>query len=162
MGLYLGDMIYYIVLFLILMWLIKLVAWKPLEKVLDKRTRNVQDRIDSANSSDKKAQQLVNQRSAELVKLQNQSGDIIDTAKQNGQKQQDRIISDAHKNAQVLKQNSQAEAKQERQDAVSGAKDDVANLSVEIASKIVEKNLDPKAQKDLIDSCIKGLKKQNG
>ena len=48
------------------------------------------------------------------------------------------------------------------QEAMSGIKNDVAELSIEIASKIIQKELNAEDQKALVDSYIEGLGKQNG
>lgn len=45
---------------------------------------------------------------------------------------------------------------------MSGIKNDVAELSIEIASKIIQKELNAEDQKALVDSYIEGLGKQNG
>ena len=160
-SLYLGDMIYYIVLFLILMWLIKLVAWKPLYKVLKQRSEHITNNINSAEQSRKKAQKLANQRQEALDNSHNEASGIIDDAKNAGQSQRQRIIESANSDAQTLKQNAQKSIEQQRQDVLAGTKNDVADLSIEIASKIIQKELKPKDQKALIDSYIEGLGKHN-
>ncbi len=66
-------------------------------------------------------------------------------------------VETAQKDAQALKQQAQKDAEQARRDALNSAKDDVANLSIEIASKLIQKELKADDQKELIDSYIEGL-----
>ena len=61
-----------------------------------------------------------------------------------------------------MKANAKKDIQQEKQDALSSVKNDVAELSIEIASKIIQKELTPESQKELVDSYIEGLGKQNG
>ena len=160
-SLYIGDMIYYIVLFLILMWLIKLVAWKPLNKMLKQRSDHITNSINSAEESQKKAKQLAAQRQKALDHSHDQATGIISDAKNSGQKQRSQIISSARDDAQSLKTTAQKNIEQEKRDALASTKNDVADLSIEIASKIIQKELKPKDQKTLIDSYIEGLGKHN-
>ena len=84
---------------------------------------------------------------------------IISTAKKTGEAQRDQIVTDAQKDAQVVKEQAQKDAEQARRDALKGAQNDVANLSIEIASKLIHKELNADDQKALIDSYIEGLVK---
>ena len=60
-----------------------------------------------------------------------------------------------------MKDNAKKDIEQQRQEAMSGIKNDVAELSIEIASKIIQKELNAEDQKALVDSYIEGLGKQN-
>ncbi|XIF20435.1 MAG: ATP synthase F0 subunit B [Acetilactobacillus jinshanensis] len=143
------------------MWLIKLVAWKPLYKVLKQRGEHITNNINAAEESNKKAKQLADQRQAALDKSHDDAAGIISDAKDNGQHQRERIINTANSDAQTLKKNAQKSIEQQRQDVLAGTKNDVADLSIEIASKIIQKELKPEDQKALINSYIEGLGKRN-
>ena len=55
------------------------------------------------------------------------------------------------------KEKAQADIEQQKKDALADSKNDVADLSIEIASKIIKKSLNADDQKALIDSYIEGL-----
>ncbi len=65
--LYYGDMLYIMVSFLILMWLIKVLAWKPITKMMKDRSDKIANDIDSAEKSKADASKLASQRQAELA-----------------------------------------------------------------------------------------------
>ncbi len=87
---------------------------------------------------------------------------IIDRAKKNGEQQKANIVNSAQAEVNTLKKNAKKDIEQERQEALSNVKNDVATLSVEIASKIIQKELSEKDQEALVDSYIEGLGKQDG
>lgn len=87
---------------------------------------------------------------------------IIDRAKQNGEQQKASIVDSAQSEVMTMKDNAKKDIEQQRQEAMSGIKNDVAELSIEIASKIIQKELNAEDQKALVDSYIEGLGKQNG
>ena len=158
--LYVGDMLFVMLTFLVLMWLIKLVAWKPVTKMMQDRSDKIVNDIDSAKESRTKAAELAQKRQAELDKTRDDANGIINNAKQTGQRQREQIVEDARNEASNLKSSAEKDIEQERQEALANSRKDVASLSVEIASKIISKELNEDDQKGLVDSYIEGLGKQ--
>lgn len=158
--LYTGDMLFVMISFLILMYLIKLVAWKPITKMMQNRSDKIANDIDSAKNSRDKAAELAQKRQAELDKTREDASAIMNTAKQNGQKQREQIVEDARNEASNLKSSAEKDIEQQRQEALANFRKDVASLSIEIASKIISKELNEDDQKELVNSYIEGLGKQ--
>ncbi|WP_462394219.1 F0F1 ATP synthase subunit B [Lentilactobacillus parabuchneri] len=158
--LYVGDMLFVMLTFLVLMWLIKLVAWKPVTKMMQDRSDKIVNDIDSAKESRTKAAELAQKRQAELDKTRDDANRIINNAKQTGQRQREQIVEDARNEASNLKSSAEKDIEQQRQEALANSRKDVASLSIEIASKIISKELNEDDQKGLVDSYIEGLGKQ--
>ena len=156
--LYLGDMLFYLVSFLIMAALVWHFAWKPVTQMMQKRADKIANDIDSAAPREE-AQKLAAKRQEELKGSRQEAATIVDNAKQAGESQRAEIIATAQQDAQNLKNQAQKDAEQARQDALRGAKEDVANLSIEIASKLIHKQLNADDQQALIDSYIEGLVK---
>ena len=160
-GIYWGDTIFYLVLFLVLVALIKHFAWGPVTSMMEKRAEKIALDIDNAEKSRVEAEKLADQRQAALKDSHVEASQIIDRAKTNGEQQKSKIIDGAHQEVTALKENAKQDIARERQDALESVKDDVAELSLAIASKVIVKNLKLEDQKALIDSYIEGLGKQN-
>lgn len=158
--LYMGDMLFYLISFIILALLVWHFAWKPVTQMMEKRANKIADDIDSASKDKKQAAQLAAQRQEELKGSKQEATQIVDEARKNGQKVRDQIVDEAHQNAQSIQEQAQHDAEQARQDALKSAKDDVANLSLDIASKLIKKQLNAEDQQELIDSYIEGLSKK--
>ncbi|WP_341779596.1 F0F1 ATP synthase subunit B [Levilactobacillus sp. HBUAS70063] len=160
-GLYFGDSLFYVICFLLLLWIVKVLAWKPVTKMMQDRADKISNDIDSAESSRNEAADLVQKRQTALANSRSEAQTIVNDAKTNGQQQREQIVTQAQADAQTLKQNAQKDIEQERQDALVNARNDVADLSIEIASKIIQRELKADDQKALIDSYIEGLGKQH-
>lgn len=158
--LYMGDMLFYLISFIILALLVWHFAWKPVTQMMEKRANKIADDIDSAASDKKQAAKLAAQRQEELKGSKQEATKIVDDARKNGQNLRDHIVDEAHRNAQSIQEQAQHDAEQARQDALKSAKDDVANLSLDIASKLIKKQLNADDQQELIDSYIEGLSKK--
>ncbi|MFL4499131.1 MULTISPECIES: F0F1 ATP synthase subunit B [Weissella] len=156
-GLALGNMLFVLVAFLVLMLLIKKFAWGPVVKMMESRAEKVSRDLDSAEEARKQAEADAAERSAQLQTARTEANGIITDAKTAAGKQRDQIVADAHAAAQATKDQASAQIEQERAEAMAGVKNDVAELSVSIAQKIIQKELKLDDQKALIDAYIEGL-----
>lgn len=160
-GLYFGDTIFYLISFVLLLAVVKKMAWGPITKMMQDRADKISNDIDSAEKSKADAADLAAKREAALANSHAEAQTIVDTAKANGQKRSDQIIAQANVAALKAREKAQHDIAQEREDALNDARNDVADLSIEIASKIIQRELNADDQKALIDSYIEGLGKQH-
>ena len=154
---YLGNALWYLIIFAILLLLVKHYAWGPVSEMMEKRRQKVIEDLDSAADNRKKAEILANQREAALKDSRQEATKILSDAKQNAQKTSDKIVADANTEANNIRKNADAEAKKAKDDALNDARDHIADISVSIAEKVISKNLSADDQKDLVDQFIKGL-----
>ncbi|EFG55734.1 F0F1 ATP synthase subunit B [Lactobacillus amylolyticus] len=154
---YIGNTIWYLVVFAILMLLVKHYAWGPVSDMMEKRRQKVIEDLDSAESNRKKAEILANEREAALKNSRQEATQILSDAKTNAQKIGSQIVADANNDAASIREKAEADAKKAKADAINDARREVADISVAIAEKIIAKNLSAEDQKDLVDQFIKGL-----
>ncbi|RVU71268.1 MULTISPECIES: F0F1 ATP synthase subunit B [Lactobacillus] len=154
---YIGNAIWYLVIFAILMLLVKHYAWGPVSDMMEKRRQKVIEDLDSAADNRKKAETLANEREAALKNSRQEATKILSDAKANAQKTSDKIVADANSDAASIRKKAEADAKQAKTDALNDARGQVADISVAIAEKVIAKNLSAEDQKDLVDQFIKGL-----
>ena len=158
---YLGDSLFVLVVFIILVALVGKFAFGPVSKMMQERSNKITNDLDSAAQSREDAAKLAAQRATELKSSKSEAVEIVNTAKQNGEKQREGMVTLAQEEVQTLKQTAKKDIEQSRLDALNSARDDVAQLSIEIASKLIKKELSVTDQKSLINSYIEGLDKQN-
>lgn len=154
---YLGNAIWYLVVFAILMLLVKHYAWGPVSDMMEKRRQKVIDDLDSAEANRKKAETLANEREAALKNSRQEATQILSDAKENAQKTGKEIVASANDDAASIRKKAEADAKKAKAEALDDARGQVADISVAIAEKVIAKNLSAEDQKDLVDQFIKGL-----
>ena len=154
---YLGNAIWYLVIFVILMLLVKHYAWGPVSDMMEKRRQKIIDDLDSAASDRKKAETLANEREAALKDSRQEATKILSDAKENAQKTSSEIVANANTDAASIRKKAEEDAKKAKTEALDAARDQVADISVAIAEKIIAKNLSAEDQKDLVNQFIKGL-----
>ncbi|MCB7436225.1 F0F1 ATP synthase subunit B family protein, partial [Bacteroides thetaiotaomicron] len=83
------------------------------------------------------------EREQQLLASRSDAADIIKNAKESGELSRQNILKDAQEEAARLKSKAQADITVERDSALNSVKDDVAELSLQIAEKILNKELSP-------------------
>lgn len=151
------NTLWYLIVFSILLLAVKHYAWGPVKDMMEKRRQQVIDDLDQAASDRKKAETLANEREAALKNSRQEATQILSDAKSNAQKTGKQIVSEANDEASAIREKAKADAAQAKTDALNEARDEVADLSVTIAEKVIAKNLSAADQKELVDQFIKGL-----
>ncbi|MDR3240863.1 MAG: F0F1 ATP synthase subunit B [Lactobacillaceae bacterium] len=150
----LGNLVFVLLSFVVLLVLVGKFAWKPVVKIMQDRADKIANDLDSAEEAKAEAEKLAAKRTEELQATQAQATTIINNAKDTADQRGEGIIAEAKQNADSLKVKASAEIDQERVEAMASVKNEVAELSVSIAQKIIQKELKLDDQKALIDAYI--------
>lgn len=143
--------------FLLLIVLIKKFAWGNITSIFEERAKKISDDIDSAESARKNAEVLEQKREEALAGSRAEAATIVETAKETAEKNKAGILADTAEEVSRLKQKANQEIAQSKADALKAIKSDVADLSINLASKILGQSLDKEAQSQLIDNYIDKL-----
>ena len=152
-----GDFILIAGSFLLLIFLVKKYAWGNITSVLDERAEKISSDIDGAEEARKKAEELASKREAELAGSRTEAKTIMENAKETAEKSKADILAEAKLEAGRLKEKANQEIAQNKAEALQSVKGDVADLTISLAEKILSKNLDSQAHKELIDQYIDQL-----
>jgi len=96
---YIGNTIWYLIVFAILLVLVKHYAWGPVSEMMEKRRQKVISDLDSAADNRKKAEVLANEREAALKNSRQEATQILSDAKANAQKTSSQIVAEANDDA---------------------------------------------------------------
>ena len=157
LGSLIGDFILVAGSFLLLIILIKKFAWENITSTFEQRAKKISDDIDGAESARQKAVDLAQKRETELAGSRQEATTIIENAKETAEKNKAGILADAADEAGRLKEKANQEIAQTKAEALNSIKGDVADLTVNLASKILGQQLDQEAHKELIDRYIDKL-----
>lgn len=150
-----GDSFAMIFFFLLLLYLLKKFAWGPLMSIMQEREEYVSNEIDEAEKSRKEAAIAAEEAAKQLNQTKQEAQKIIEDAREAGIKQEQDIIESARQEAERLKLVAQKDIQNEKEKAVQALQDQVASLSVLVASKVIEKELNASDQEALITDYIK-------
>lgn len=156
-GTIIGDFILIAGSFLLLIFLVKKFAWGNITSILDARAEKITNDIDEAEAARKKAEELAAKREAELAGSRQEATAILETAKETAEKNKAHILSEANQEALRLKEKAQLEISQNKKEAMNSIKGDVADLTVNLAGKLLSQQLDSEGHRQLIDRYLNEL-----
>ncbi|WP_230500133.1 F0F1 ATP synthase subunit B [Sutcliffiella rhizosphaerae] len=154
-GLTLGDALYQVCIFLLLLFILRKLAWDKLIGFMKQREEYVANEISSAETSNQEAKALVEEQRSLLKEARTEAQTLIEGAKKIAEDQKADIIRAAQEESVRLKEAARKEIIQEKEQAVVALREQVASLSVLIASKVIEKELNEQDQQKLIDDYVK-------
>ncbi|MDX1461500.1 MAG: F0F1 ATP synthase subunit B [Marinirhabdus sp.] len=154
-----GLFIWQIILFLLLLFLLRKFAWKPILKAVEDRETGIKDALDSAE----KAKLEMANLQADNEKLLQEARAERDAMLKEAREMKAKMIADAKDQAQAEANktiaNAQVAIEGEKKAAIAELKETVATLSVEIAEKVVKSELSNKGkQLELVDTMLKDAK----
>ncbi len=154
-----GLLFWMLVMFVIVLWILKKFAWKPIMNALKDREMSIQEALMSADSARKEMEKLQADNEKIMAEARAERDTIIRDAKQVKDNMINEAKDQASDEAKKIIQDAMKEIENEKIAAIDEIKSKVAELSIEIAEKILrEKLADNKKQKEMIEKLIKEFK----
>ncbi len=154
-----GLLFWQLIIFVALFVLLTKMAWKPILSSLKERETSIQTALDSAEKAKAEMASLKSDNEKLLKQAREERDHILRDAREAANRVHDQAQTDAKKNADRIIQDAKAVINIEKQAALRDVRAQVAQFSLEVAEKLIKKNLaNDKAQKDLVESFIKELK----
>jgi F-type H+-transporting ATPase subunit b len=142
-----------IILFLVL----KKFLFKPVMKVIDDRQKEIDDMYADAGEAKEQAVQLRDEYEQKLAQASETSQRIVREAVARGQSREEEILRQAETKAEAIRQKAMQDIAREKKKALNEAKDEISVIAIDIAGKVVGKNLSGEDQTRLVDDFIHRL-----
>ncbi len=143
--------------FLVVLAILLKKLFPPIVKAMDKRAGDIRDALAAADRARAEAQEMMARHEESLEKARMEAAAIIEEGKSDAQKVKDSILASAKQDAEEMA----ARARREIEQAKTAAIDDLTRrsiqLSLELSSRLIRKNLSEGEQQGLIQETIRGL-----
>jgi len=154
-----GLIVWQLIIFLGLFFLLAKLAWKPILNSLKEREQSIHDALSTAENARLEMARLKSDNEKLLKETREEREKILREAREVSNRLKEEAQHDAKKAADKIVDDARAAINIEKQAALKEVRVQVAMFSLEIAEKLMKKNLaDDKAQKDLVDGYLKDLK----
>ncbi|MBX7125911.1 MAG: F0F1 ATP synthase subunit B [Cyclobacteriaceae bacterium] len=154
-----GLLFWQFVVFVLLFLLLSKFAWKPILGSLQEREASIQQALDSAEKAKQEMASLKSDNEKLLKEAREERDRILRDARTAANQIHDQAQTDARKNADKIIEDARAVINTEKQVALRELKSQVAQFSLEIAEKVIRKNLsNDAAQKELAEAYVKEIK----
>ena len=150
-----STIIFAIINFAILVVGLKVFLYKPVCNMLDSRREEVINNLNSAEEAKLEAQKLKDEYAAQIQNARAEAQDIINQAAKIGDQTKADIVTEAREEASRLTAKAQAEIAREKTEALNEIRNEIADLAVLAASKVVGKTIDVADHQNMVDNFVK-------
>ena len=130
---------------------------KPIKQVIADRKAKADSEIADAQKLRTEAEAMKAEYEQNLQNARTEANQIVAAAQKTATARSEALLGEARAQAAALKQKAEADIAQERKKAVNEVKDEIGGMAMEIASKVVEREIREADHKDLIDEFIKNV-----
>ena len=152
-----GLYIWTILTFLILVGLLAKFAWGPLLKALDSRQQSIRQALDDARQAKQELQQLHVESAKLLAQARAEGAEIISRTRSDADRFRDEMKEKARIEAAGLMRNAERQIELETTRALQQIRQEAIDISINIASKLLQRNVSKEDNERLIEETFKQL-----
>lgn len=149
-----GLYVWTIITFLLLFFLLAKFAWKPLLKALSEREEKIRSSLEKADEAQQKLERLSAEGEEIIGKARAEAQSIVSDGKKASEKVRGEIETKAKEKANTIVAQAEKQIVAEKEQAISDIRGEVAALSIQIAEKLIRKNLSKKDNMTLIKESL--------
>lgn len=150
-----GQLITQLLAFLILIFLLRRYAYRPIINALDARAERVRGSMEQADRIERQLAETETRNQEILAESRREAQQIVANAREIGDRQIEQARLAAREEANKQLQLSLAQLRAETQQAREQLRQDYADLVIRAASRVVRQELDPQKHLQLIDSTLR-------
>ena len=153
-----GLYIWTIITFLLLFYVLAKFAWKPLLSMLEERESLIKRSLSDAETAREELQKINLESEAIITKARTEAQSILSDGKAAAEKIKDDTVAKAKKEASKIREEAKQQIKAEKDKAISDIKKEVVDLSLNVAEKLIKKNISEKDNASLIEESLENIK----
>jgi len=152
-----GLFIWTILTFLVLLGLLAKFAWRPLLHALESRQEMIRKSLDDADLAKQELEKVQQESAAIVVKARAEADAIVSSSRADAAKLQKELHQKAKAEARVIVEGAERQIQQETNRALSKIRHEAVDLSLTIASKLIQRNLSKQDNEALIEDALKQI-----
>ena len=138
-------------------YLIKRFLFKPINEVLKKRQEAADKDIQEAKKAKEAAEAVKTEYETSMSDARGEANRIIEDAKKDANLRAEELIKEAEQHASSIKAKAEEDIRLERKKALNEVKDEIGSIAMDIAGKVVEKEIHEDEHKALIDEFLQNV-----
>jgi F-type H+-transporting ATPase subunit b len=155
LGISLPTLLAQIINFVILLVLMYLVAYKPIMKMFDDRSRKIKESLEQTEQIREQAAHAEEEAEKRIAAAGKEGQEMVSRAMRTGEEIRQQAQQEAKQDAETLINRARAEIQRERDDAIDELRKEFADLAIKAAEKVIDRSLDKEAHRQLIDKVLK-------
>ncbi|MFC1864523.1 F0F1 ATP synthase subunit B [Chloroflexota bacterium] len=154
LGINLPTLLAQIVNFVVLFGLLYLVAYKPILRMLDERSRKIKESMEQTESVKEQVARAEEDAQKRIELASKEGQEVIARAIRTGEEARQKAQQEARQEAEALIAKARPEIQRERDEAIDELRKELIDLTIVAAGKVIERELDKEAHRQLIDKVL--------
>ena len=152
-----GLIVWTIIIFVLLLVILRKVAWKQIVGGLEERTKKIKDSLEQAEAAQKAAENARAEYEAMMAKANKEAQALMARSRKDAEVMRDKTVAEAQISADQILQRTKREIDLARQKALEEIKQTAAEMSISIAGRIIGKSLAARDHQDLIRQALSDM-----
>jgi F-type H+-transporting ATPase subunit b len=152
-----GLMIWTVISFGITFFVLRKLAFGPIQRTIDERRARIQKAVEDADHARAEARELLEQHRRLIGQAKGEAGEILADARKVADAQIERVKEEAETERQRRLDETRRQIEAETKRSLDQIRSEVADLTLEATARVTGKVLDAEDQRRLIDEAIKEL-----
>lgn len=148
------NLVFTIINLLILYFIIAKFLFKPVKNILAQRQAEIDKQYADAKAAENQAMELKQQYELSVKRAEAEQTEALNEARSKAGEEYDRIVAGAHAEAEQIVGSAKEAARQEQEKSIRQAKEQIADLVVEAASKVVASGQGSAADRELYNKFL--------
>ncbi|MBN1299785.1 MAG: F0F1 ATP synthase subunit B [Melioribacteraceae bacterium] len=145
--------------FLLLLYMLFKMAWKPILNSLNEREQSIKDSLEKADKAREEAQKIFEENKSDLAKAEAEARKIIAQGREYSEKIKEQMLTESKQQAQKMIDEAKAEIDRKNQEALNKLKEQVVSLAVNASEKIIRESLDKEKHGKIVEKYLEDLSK---
>ena len=152
-----GLFIWTIVVFLVLLALLAKFAWRPLLEALDSRQAAIAKSLDDAQAAKRELERLTQESAAIIRTARVEADSIVSRSRLDADRLREEMKQKARAESDYIVRDAQRQIQLQTGQALQQIRREAAELSIAVASKILQRNISKEDNERLIDEALKQI-----
>jgi F-type H+-transporting ATPase subunit b len=152
-----GLMIWTLILFGISMYVLAKLAFPRISAALDRRQRAIEEAIDTAEETRRRADELLGEYRERLAEARRQAEQILDRARKSAEAHEHESEAEAQRRREQLMERARKDIETETRRAIQEIRSEVADLTVLATERVTRKTLTEEDQRRLVEEALSEL-----
>ena len=152
-----GLMIWTLVTFVLLLLILKRLAWKPMLEMLDKREKSISEALEKSEQARADAEKILTEQKDILAKARRDAQELLERSRQDGEKSRDAALAQARGQAEKIIADGKQAIEHEKKTALQEIRKVAVDLALGAAARVVEVNVDDARQREQVNSFVDEL-----
>ncbi|MCY1073476.1 F0F1 ATP synthase subunit B [Archangium lansingense] len=152
-----GLIFWTLVTFIIVAVVLRAKAWGPILSLVEEREKQIASSIEAAKRERAEAEKLLGEQKTAIAEARRDAQEMLRRNQQEVEKFREELMAKSRKEADEFKASAQREIEEQKSKAIAEVKAMAVDLSMEVASKLLNERLDDNKHRALAEQFVQGL-----